>query len=139
MDQFEKDAYYMSIAKVVASGSTCLYGNVGCVIVDKDNNIISTGCLVDRHDILNCRKSGFCSFAEREGVITKIGIPETCDYMFPEVDAILNADRQRLQGATLYLYAEDTSTGKTVEVSLEKTLSKIILSSGIKRIVLPKV
>ena len=138
MTQKDIDSYYLDIAKVVAQRSTCLFGNVGCVIVDKEDNVISTGFLADKNDILNCRKDGYCSFSEREEVTNCLGIPEHCDYMFPEVNAILTADRLRLQGSTIYMWAEDIKTGKNVQIQLDKTLSKIILSSGIKRIVMPK-
>jgi len=139
MTQDEKDTYYLNIAKVVASRSTCLFGNVGCVIVDKNDNVLSTGYLADKDDIISCRREGYCSFCEREGVAECFGTPEHCDYMFPEVNAILSADRQRLVGATIYLWAENITTNKPVRVNLEKTVSKIILASGIKRIVMPQV
>ena len=35
--------YFMSIAHTVASRSTCLDKQVGCVLVDKDCNILATG------------------------------------------------------------------------------------------------
>ena len=136
MEQKKKDTYYFDIAKVVASRSTCLFGNVGCVIVDFDDNVISTGYLADKSDILNCKRSGLCSYVKRENISADFGIPEHCDYMFPEVSAILSAERSRLKGATLYVYAYDTEKEKTVSVKLDKTLSKIILASGIKRIVM---
>ena len=136
MDQNEKDSYYLAIAREISKGSTCYYGNVGCVIVDKENNIISASCLSDKNDILNCRKQDYCSFAVREGT-SSFGTPEYCDYMFPEVNAILAAERLRLQGASLYIWAEDLD-GNVISVNLKKTLSKIIRSAGIKRIILPK-
>lgn len=138
MTQDEKDTYYMNIAKVVATRSTCFFGNVGCVVVDKNDDVLSIGYLADKDDIINCRKSGYCSFAEREGVTDCFGTPECCDYMFPEVQAVLAADRTRLKDSTLYLWLEDIKTGKPTKPKLEKTVSKIILAAGIKRIVIPQ-
>jgi len=137
MNQNERDSYYLEIAKTVSKRSTCYYGNLGCVIVDKDDNVISTGYLTDKSGIINCRKSGYCSFAEREGITDNYGTPEQCDYMFPEVSAILAADRSRLQDSSLYLYCEDL-TGHIIEPKIEKTIVRILRSAGVKRIVLPK-
>ena len=139
MTQEEKDTYYLDIAKAVAIRSTCLFGDVGCVIVDADDNLISTGYLAYNDDIINCRQQGYCSYAEHEKLATvKFGVPETCDYMFPEVNAIINADRTRLKKGTMYIYAYDRINNKPIKVQIEKTVSKIILKSGIKRIVLSK-
>ena len=135
MEQKEKDDYYFDIAKAVASRSTCLFGNIGCVIVDVNDNVISTSYLADKTGILNCRKGNYCSYVTRELVSDGFGTPEHCDYMFPEVNAILQADRNRLKDATLYIYAYDIRNQKLIQPKLQKTLSKIILSSGIKRIV----
>ena len=138
MNQKDIDGYYLEIARAVAVRSTCLFCNVGCVIVDKDDNVISTAYLVDKIGILNCRKNGICSYEEHSGVKGGSGKPDTCDYMFPEVNAILTADRERLKDATMYIHVFDTVNKKITGTQLEKTLSKIILSSGIKRIVMPQ-
>ena len=135
MNQQETDTYYLEIAKAVSKRSTCCYGNLGCVIVDKDDNIISASCLEDKSGILDCRSCGYCSFAARTGTKINFGTPEHCDYMFPEVNAILTADRVRLQGATLYLLIEDLK-GRAVTPKLEQTVLKVIRSAGIQRIVL---
>lgn len=37
------DTYFMEMAKLVASRSTCRHRQVGCVLVDKNNHILSTG------------------------------------------------------------------------------------------------
>ena len=135
MEQKELDAYYFEIAKAVSTRSTCMFGNVGCVIVDCDDNIIAASCLIDKTDVLNCRRDCMCSYLEREKASDIFGFPERCDYMFPEINAILSTDRYRLKGATIYIYAYDIEKEKTITVDLTKTLSKVILNSGIKRIV----
>lgn len=38
-----KDQYFTDIAKLVASRSTCVRRSVGCIIVDKNYRILSTG------------------------------------------------------------------------------------------------
>ena len=37
------NTYFTEMAKLVASRSTCTHRQVGCVLVDKDNHILSTG------------------------------------------------------------------------------------------------
>lgn len=135
----EKDSYYMEVAQTVAKGSTCLFGNVGCVIVDAEDRIVAAECLQDRSGIFNCRKQQYCSYYGRTGdPITSIGDPDCCDYMFPEVNAILSVRRERLKDATIYIYCYDLKTENTKEVKIGKTLSKIIRASGISRIVMSK-
>lgn len=42
-ERIDIDAYFMNIALAVAQRSTCLDKQVGCVIVNKHNRIVSTG------------------------------------------------------------------------------------------------
>lgn len=68
------DQYFLTIAYTVATRSTCLHKQVGCVLVDQDNRIISTGyngapkgyqhcevCLVEQHG-----DKGLCPAAHAE-------------------------------------------------------------------------
>ena len=137
MTEKEKDSYYMEIAQTVAKGSTCFFGNVGCIIVDAEDHIVAADCLQDRSGVLNCREQKYCSYYGRTGdFITGIGDPDCCDYMFPEVNAILSVQREKLKGATIYIYCYNLQTENTKEVKIDKTLSKIIRAAGISRIVL---
>lgn len=137
MTEKEKDSYYMEIAQTVAKGSTCFFGNVGCVIVDVEDHIVAADCLQDRSGVLNCREQKYCSYYGRTGdFITGIGDPDCCDYMFPEVNAILSVQRERLKDATIYIYCYDFKADKTKAVKISKTLSKIIRAAEISRIVL---
>ena len=43
MNRPSKDEYFMGIAKLVAKRSTCVRREVGCVIVDENYRIMSTG------------------------------------------------------------------------------------------------
>jgi dCMP deaminase len=43
MDRPYQDKYFMDIAKVVATRSNCYRRQVGCVMIDKENRILSTG------------------------------------------------------------------------------------------------
>ncbi|MGE4486552.1 MAG: cytidine/deoxycytidylate deaminase family protein, partial [Synergistaceae bacterium] len=60
------DSYFLMIAKVVASRSTCMRRNVGAVLV-KDQQILSTGYNGAPKGIIHCEEAGCL----RE----KLGIP----------------------------------------------------------------
>lgn len=138
MTQEDKDIYYLNIAKAVSVRSSCIYNVLGCVIVDQDDNVISTSYLDYDSDFINCKRDGYCYYKNSINDITEdpnLGIPEQCVYMFPEVQAILTTDRKRLQGATIYVYLQNIKTGEKLSPKLERTVTKIIYASGIKRIV----
>jgi dCMP deaminase len=43
ISRLELNSYFMAIAKIAAERSTCRRGNVGCVVVDSNKRIVSTG------------------------------------------------------------------------------------------------
>jgi len=43
MERLNKDVYFMLLARVVALRSTCIRRAVGCILVDGDSRIVSTG------------------------------------------------------------------------------------------------
>lgn len=138
MTQEERDTYYLDIAKAVSVRSTCHYSVLGCVIVDMNDNVISTSYLSHNNDLINCKRDGYCHYKDTINDTSEepnLGVPEHCIYMFPEVQAILMADRKRLQDATLYVYLQSIKTGEKLTPKLERTVAKVIYASGIKRIV----
>lgn len=95
-----KRDYYLSIAKAVAGRSTCLRRQYGAVIV-KDDTVIATGYNGAARGENNCCDIGECWRAAH-------GIPhgqqyEKCVAVHAEANAIINADGQKMIGATLYL------------------------------------
>ena len=95
-----KDDYYLSIAQAVAARSTCLRRQYGAVIV-KDDVIISTGYNGSARGVKNCSDHGVCWRQEHN-------IPhgqqyEKCQAVHAEANAIINANRAEMIGATLYL------------------------------------
>jgi len=53
------DEYFMSIAKLVATRSTCMRRQVGCVIV-KDKRIIASGYNGAPSGVSHCTDKGIC-------------------------------------------------------------------------------
>ncbi|OUQ60315.1 cytidine deaminase [Tyzzerella sp. An114] len=96
------DEYFMEIAEIVKTRSTCLRRQVGAVIV-KDNRIITTGYNGAPSGLMHCSDMGYC---ERE----KLNIPsgqrhELCRALHAEQNAIIQAANMGVstQGATLYV------------------------------------
>jgi len=94
------DEYFMKIAKIVASRSTCLRRQVGAVIV-KDNHILSTG--------YNGAPKGFKHCDEVGCIREKLKIPkgqrhELCRGLHAEQNAIIQAAvfGVSIKGATIY-------------------------------------
>ena len=105
-----KDDYYLSIAKVVSTRSTCLRAHAGAILV-KDDKIISTGYSGAARGEPNCSDLGVC---ERQ----RLNIPpgqnyELCRSVHAEANTIINCDQDK-SGSTMYLYFEriDGQKGK---------------------------
>ncbi|MGE5893721.1 MAG: deoxycytidylate deaminase [bacterium] len=102
------DEYFIEIAKVVSSRSTCLRRRYGAVIV-KDNVIISTGYNGAPRGSVNCIDIGTCRRKE-------LNVPageryELCEAVHAEQNAIINGFPDRMKDATIYIagFEEDDS------------------------------
>jgi len=96
----EWDEYFIEIAKVVSSRSTCLRRKYGAVIV-KDRVIISTGYNGSPRGMDNCIDLGQCTRDE-------LNVPsgeryELCEAVHAEQNAIINAPPDRMKDATIYI------------------------------------
>ncbi len=94
------DEYFMKIAKIVATRSTCLRRHVGAVIV-KDNHILSTG--------YNGAPKGFKHCSEVGCLREQLGVPEgqrheLCRGLHAEQNAIIQAAvfGISIKGGTIY-------------------------------------
>jgi dCMP deaminase len=102
------DDYFIEIAKVVSSRSTCLRRQYGAVIV-KDRVMISSGYNGSPRGIANCMDLGKCTRKE-------LNVPsgeryELCEAVHAEQNAIINAPPDRMKGAIIYIagFEEDRS------------------------------
>ena len=94
------EEYFIEIAKVVSSRSTCLRRRYGAVIV-KDNVIVSTGYNGAPRGSINCTDIEKCKRKE-------LNIPageryELCEAVHAEQNAIINGPPERMKGATIYI------------------------------------
>lgn len=96
----EWNEYFLDIAKAVGRRSTCLRRCYGAIIV-KDKIIISTGYNGAPRGEANCIDTGMC---ERERLhVPKGQNYELCVAVHAEQNAIINADPNKMQGATAYI------------------------------------
>jgi len=138
-----KDLYYLSIARTVASRSTCLRRNFGVVLV-RDDQLISTGyngpprgeehCVICARDKLNIAPG------------TRY---EECRAVHAEMNAVINAARAGVStiGSTLYIWgyshkllpvfygAGSIPEGEIIAVNPCKMCARVIKNAGIVRVV----
>ncbi|MFH1877321.1 MAG: cytidine/deoxycytidylate deaminase family protein [Candidatus Omnitrophota bacterium] len=117
------DEYFLNIAKLVSSRSTCLRRQVGAVVV-KNKQILATGYNGAPSGLAHCEQTG-CLRRE-------MGVPsgerhELCRALHAEQNAFLQAARHGvpLEGATLYVTTQPCGI-----------CAKMIINAGIKKIVI---
>lgn len=127
-----KTDYYLNIALDVASRGTCLRRNYGAVIV-KDDSIVSTGYSGAPRGLPNCCDLGVC---ERENQNIPSGERyELCRSVHAEMNAIINAGRDKTLGATLYLAGYDVKTGGLLDAEPCFLCKRIIVNAGLYKVV----
>ena len=117
------DEYFMEIAELVKTLSTCLRRNVGALIV-KDNRIISTGYNGPPSGIDHCEDLGGCY---REMLHVPSGERhELCRALHAEQNAIIQAAKFGVstEGGTLYVTHQPCII-----------CAKMIINSGIKKVI----
>lgn len=92
--------YFLEIAKAVGKRSTCLRRQYGAIIV-KDKIIVSTGYNGAPRGEENCIDSGNCERERRN--VPKGERYELCVAVHAEQNAIINADPEKMKGATMYI------------------------------------
>ena len=134
MDRVNKPNYYLDIAQTVLKRSTCLRKRYGAIIV-KNDAIVSTGYNGAPRGRANCIELGFC-------VREHLNIPrgeryELCRALHAEQNAIINASRDQMLGATLYLVGEDSQSGVLLtDVCSCAMCKRMIINAGIDKVVI---
>jgi dCMP deaminase len=118
------DDYYLNIAKAVSLRGDCARRQHGAIVV-KNHKIVSTGYNgTPAGDERSCGATGQCPRNLDSGAIHGKGDYDLCWATHAESNALLRADWEELQGATIYI------TGAACP-----GCSKLIASAGIQRIV----
>jgi dCMP deaminase len=130
----EKHQYYLNIAKVVATRSTCLKVLIGAIIV-KDDQIIATGYVGAPRKTKSSLEHQFCL---RE----KLHIPsgsqyELCRSVHAEQNAIINAARSgvSLLHGNMYIYGELRSTNEIIDAFPCFICKKMIINAGLESVI----
>ncbi|MCX6580102.1 MAG: dCMP deaminase family protein [Candidatus Aminicenantes bacterium] len=130
----EKDQYYLDIARVVATRSTCLKVLIGAIIVNEDQ-IIATGYVGAPRKTKSSLEHGFC-------LRKKLNIPsgqqyELCRSVHAEQNAVINAARAgvSLLGGNMYIYGETKDSGKVINAFPCFICKKMIINAGLNRII----
>ena len=132
-NRISKDEYYLNIAKEVSMRGTCLRRCYGAVIV-KDDTIISTGYTGAPRGFVNCNQIGKCIRQEQ-------GIPpgqryELCRSVHAEMNAIINASKNDMKDATLYVFGRLSGDDKPLEETTCCSMCiRNIVNSGIKTVI----
>ena len=116
------DEYFMDIARLVASRSSCLRRQVGAILV-KDKNILATG--------YNGTPSGIAHCSETGCLRDKLGVPsgerhELCRGLHAEQNAIIQAAKHgvNIAGATLFCTFSPCII-----------CAKMLINAGVKKII----
>ena len=117
------DEYFMEMAELARTRSTCLRRGVGAVIV-KDNRVIATGYNGSPKGIAHCEETGCLR--------QQLGVPsgkqhELCRGLHAEQNAIIQAACLgiSIEGATLYCTTQPCII-----------CTKMIINAGIRRVVI---
>lgn len=118
------DEYFMEMAELAATRSTCLRRHVGAVIV-KDRHAIATGYNGAPSGVKHCDEIGGC-------LRQQLNIPsgqrhEICRALHAEQNAIIQAARMgnSIEDATIYVTHQPCAI-----------CAKMIINSGIRRIII---
>jgi len=96
--------YFSAIASVVATRADCERRKVGAVIV-KNNRIVSTGYNGAASGMPGCESCPRRTSTEEPGSSYDTG-PGACVAIHGEANALLYADRDKTEGATMYVTSD---------------------------------
>jgi dCMP deaminase len=125
------DEYFIEIAKVVASRSTCLRRRYGAVIV-KDKVIVSTGYNGAPRGSINCVDLNKCK--RRELNIPSGERYELCEAVHAEQNAIINGSPDRMKDASIYI-AGSEEDGSAAEGKPCLLCARMIRNAQIKEVI----
>ena len=132
-----KDEYYLNIAKEVAQRCTCYRYKAGSIIV-RDDQIVATGYIGAPRKTKDCFERGFC-------LRDRLKVPhgqryELCRSCHSEMNAIINAARAGVSvlGGDMYCYGMSPKDGKDVDSFPCFLCKKMIINTGLKRVICSK-
>lgn len=117
------DQYFMELARLVATRSTCLRRQVGAVLV-RDKTILATGYNGAPRGLAHCGELGGC-YRDKMGIKPGEGY-DKCRAVHAEQNAVAQAARVGVatEGSTLYVTTYPCGT-----------CAKLAINAGVQRIV----
>lgn len=139
MERVSKEQYYLNIAAVVASRSTCLRKHYGAVIV-KNDKIIATGYNGSPRGEKNCCDVGVCYCRTHDLPIDEAAARHgsqygSCVAVHAEQNAIISAPGSALFGSTLYLAGINPATRNFIDAKPCNACDRMIRNAGIAKVV----
>lgn len=131
--RIDKITYYLGIAKAVSARGTCLRRKFGAVIV-KDDKVVSTGYVGAPTGRVNCSDRGTCFRMEHN--IPSGTMYEKCRSVHAEMNAIIKASPEELEGSVLYLYGEENNGDITKNADCCAMCKRMIINAGIRIVVI---
>lgn len=132
MNRISKIEYYLNIAEAVAQRGTCLRRKFGAVIV-KDDRIVSTGYAGAPRGRINCCDRGTCFRMENN--IPSGQRYELCRSIHAEMNAIINASKEEMLGAVMYLTGIENDGTYTKNANCCAMCKRVVINSGIKYVI----
>lgn len=132
MDRVSKINYYLDIAQTVAERATCLRRKFGAIVV-KNDSIVSTGYNGAPRGRKNCTDLGYC---KRENLNIPRGERyELCRSVHAEQNAIINAAREQMIDADMYLCCVNPENNEVItNVNSCMMCKRMIINAGIKTV-----
>ena len=131
-DRIGKDEYYIKIAAQVSERSTCLRRHFGAVIV-KNDHIVSTGYNGASHGRQNCCDRKICYRIEHN-IPQGVGYLDKCRSVHAEMNAIIQASKEEMEGATLYLCGIEND-GSFTDAAPCSMCKRVIINAGIETVI----
>lgn len=131
MERPSKVKYYLDIAAAVAARSTCIRRQYGAVIV-KNDTIVSTGYNGTARGLVNCCDLNEC-YRETHNIPHGEQY-EKCKAVHAEANAIINASREEMSGAILFLAGFENGERMKNPTPCEMC-NRMITNSGIRRVI----
>lgn len=135
INRLNKTQYYLGIAQAVAQRGTCMRRKFGAIIVNNDR-IVSTGYVGAPRGRKNCCDIGKCFRLENN--IPSGQRYELCRSVHAEMNAIINASKEELEGGVMYLVGIENDGSITQNADCCSMCKRVIINAGIRYVVIAK-
>lgn len=115
------NTYFMKIALLVATRSTCLRRDVGCVVV-KDSHILTTGYNGVPHKFKHCTEETCIRITNK---IPSGSRPDLCNAIHAEENAIIQASTNSIDISNSIMYLTTHPCASCARMLIQAKVSKI--------------